>query len=87
MLGLLAFHIATNLVDHPSFGRGHKHIVGKTKDRPYIFDSTHRNPLSQGRKNKKEEEKRGMPAPALTPSTQKPFTPSLEFRSLEWKDE
>ena len=79
---LLAFHIVTNLVDHPSFGRGHKHIVGKTKDRPYIFNSTHRAPLT--RKNKKE--KRGIPAPALTPST-KPFTPSLEFRSLEWKDE
>ena len=53
---LLAFHIATNLVDHPSFGRGHKHIVGKTKDRPYIFNPTHRTPSHEEEQERKEEE-------------------------------
>jgi len=79
---LLAFHIATNLVEY-SFGRT-KAQVRKNEDRPYIFQKTHhRTPRGKGRKEKKPKKKS---VPALN-TVDRPFTPFLEFRGLEEVEE
>jgi hypothetical protein len=80
---LLAFHIATNLVEY-SFGRT-KAQVRKNEDRPYIFRKTqHKTPRGKGRQERESEKKKSVPA---LNTVDGPSTPFPEFRGLEEVEE